>query len=66
MLKSYLKQDNIAPHFILFELDFNVKFPLLRLLIFLSDLKSTIPLINLYPGNIWKSRVLNFLFDYNF
>ena len=27
---------------ILFELDFNVKFPLLRLLQFLSDLKSTI------------------------
>ena len=32
-----------TPHiFILFELDFDVKFPLLRLLIFLSDLKSTI------------------------
>ena len=31
------------PHnIILFELDFNVKFPLLRLLQFLSDLKSTI------------------------
>ena len=31
------------PHnFILFELDFDVKFPLLRLLLFLSDLKSTI------------------------
>ena len=43
MLKSYLKQDDIAPHnFILFELDFDVKFPLLRLLLFLSDLKSTI------------------------
>ena len=28
--------------FILFELDFNVKFPLLRLLQYLSDLKSTI------------------------
>jgi hypothetical protein len=28
--------------FVLFELDFDVKFPLLRLLIFLSDLKSTI------------------------
>ena len=27
---------------ILFELNFDVKFPLLRLLIFLSDLKSTI------------------------
>ena len=25
----------------MFELDFNVKFPLLRLLLFLSDLKST-------------------------
>ena len=30
------------PNIILFELDFNVKFPLLRLLQFLSDLKSTI------------------------
>ena len=44
MLKSYLKQDNVAPNpnFILFELDFDVKFPLLRLLLFLSDFKSTI------------------------
>ena len=43
MLKSYLKQDNIAPHnIILFELDFNAKYSLLRLLHFLSDLKSTI------------------------
>ena len=47
MLKSYSKQDNIAPHphttlIILFELDFNVKFLLLRLLEFLNDLKSTI------------------------
>ena len=44
MLKSYLKQDNIAPHshnIILFELDFTLKFPLLRLLQFLNDLKST-------------------------
>ena len=33
----------LPPHnFILFELDFDVKFPLLRLLQFLSDLKSTI------------------------
>ena len=33
------------PHnFILFELDFDVKFPLLRLLLFLSALKSTIVL----------------------
>ena len=48
MLKSYLKQD---------KLDFNVKFPLLRLLL-LSDLKSNIlillslirtPYGNLYP-----------------
>ena len=51
-LKSYLlKQDNVAPHpppynFILFELDFDVKFPLLRLLLFLSDLKSAIFWIN--------------------
>ena len=46
MLKSYLKQDNVCPppthNIILFKLDFNVKFPLLRLLQFLSDLKSTI------------------------
>ena len=45
-LKPYLKQDNVAnnpPHnFILLELNFDVKFPLLRLLLFLSDLKSTI------------------------
>ena len=44
-LKSYLKQDNIAPpphNIILFQLDFNVKFPLLRLLQVLIDLKSTI------------------------
>ena len=45
-MKSYLKQDNVAPptphNFILFELDFDIKFPLLiRLLLFLSDLKST-------------------------
>ena len=32
-----------TPHnFILLELNFDVKFPLLRLLLFLSDLKSTI------------------------
>ena len=37
MLKSYLKQDNV-----LFQLDLNVKFPLLRLLHIVSDLKSTI------------------------
>ena len=44
-MQSYLKQDNVAtnPHnFILFELDFDLKFPLLRFLLFLSDLKSTI------------------------
>ena len=42
-MKSYLKQDNVAPHnFTLFELDFDVKFPLLRLLLFLNDLKNTI------------------------
>ena len=45
-LKSYLKQDDVAPYpntnFILFQLDFNVKFPLLRLLQFLADLKRTI------------------------
>ena len=38
MLKSYSKQDNI----ILFELDFDVIFPLLRLLQILSDLKSNV------------------------
>ena len=33
------------PHYIiLFELEFDVKFPLLRLLQFLSDLKSTTPI----------------------
>ena len=46
-MKSYLKQENVAPstpphNFILFELDFDVKFPLLCLLLFLSNLKSTI------------------------
>ena len=40
-----------TPHnFILFELDFDVKFPLLRPLLFLSDLKSTI-LRNLKSSN---------------
>ena len=54
MLKTYSKQDNIAPrspppppHTTLscfnYELDPNVKVPLLRLLQFLSDLKSTNP-----------------------
>ena len=33
---------SLRHNIILFELDFNVKFPLLRLLQFLSDLKSTI------------------------
>ena len=45
-MKSYLKQDPIMlppPHnIILFEKDFKLKLPLLRLLQFLSDLKSTI------------------------
>ena len=46
-MKSYLKQDNVAPHppphnYILLQLDFDVKFPLSRLLLFLIDLKSTI------------------------
>jgi hypothetical protein len=39
-LISYLKQDNVAPHphtIFLFELDFDLKFPLLSLLLFLSD-----------------------------
>ena len=40
-LKSYLKKD-----IIMFESDFNVKFPFLYLLPFLSDLKSTIGCIN--------------------
>ena len=35
MFKSYLKQDNVAPHP-------HTTLPLLRLLLFLSDLKSTI------------------------
>ena len=40
-----LKRSNLTPpphNIILFELDFSIKFPLLRLLQFLSDLKSTI------------------------
>ena len=49
-MKSYLKQDNVAPHSqsppppnsVLFQLDFDLKFPLLHLLLFLIDLKSTI------------------------
>jgi hypothetical protein len=44
-LKSYIKLPPTLTQLylnILFELDFNVKFPLLRLLQFLSDLKSTI------------------------
>ena len=41
----------------LFKLDFNVKFPLLRLLRFLSDLKSTI-MFALLIGNIahWSNN----------
>ena len=43
-LKSCLKQDNVAPlpphNIILFKFNFNAKFPLLRHLQFLSDLKS--------------------------
>ena len=46
MLKSYSKQDNVAPqpphNIILLEFYYNVEFPLLRLLQFLIDLKSTI------------------------
>ena len=47
MLKSYLNKIMLPPtapqhNIILFRLDFNIKFPLLRLLQFLSDLKSTI------------------------
>ena len=44
MLESYLKQDNVAPlpHTTLSCLNQTVKFPLLRPLQFLSDLKSTI------------------------
>ena len=42
--ERYRKQDNVAshPHTTLFELEFNVKFPVLRLLQFLSDFKSTV------------------------
>ena len=43
MLKSYLNKIMLPPYnIILFELDLDLKFPLLRLLQFLSDLKSTI------------------------
>ena len=46
MLKFYLKQENVpTPHshnIILFELDFNIKFSLIRLSQFLSDLKNFI------------------------
>ena len=53
-MKSYLIQDNVAsiPHnIILFELDFDLKFPLLHLLQFLSDLKSTVLVIKYTYGN---------------
>ena len=44
------------PHnFILFELDFEVKSPLLRLLLFLSDLKSTILLWYLIFFFLWEN-----------
>ena len=42
MLKSYLKQDNVVWGWGACVIDFNIKFPLLILLQFLSDLKSTI------------------------
>ena len=51
MLKSYLK-DDVAPHPHK-TLDFNVKFPFLRLLRFLSDLKSTIILSYCSNNIIW-------------
>ena len=45
MLKSYLEQGIVAPYphtsLFFFELDYNIKYPLLHLLQFLSDLKST-------------------------
>ena len=57
MLKSYLKQDNVTPrpnNLILFEFDFDVKFPLLRLLLFLSELKSTIFSIHFFSIYLFK------------
>ena len=45
MLKYYMIQDNVTPpphNIILFEKDFNAKFPMLCLLQFLSGLKNTI------------------------
>ena len=42
-LKSYLKQDNVAPHPTeLYLISIRFRFPLLRLLLFLIDLKSVI------------------------
>ena len=39
-----------------FELDFNVKFSLLCLLQFLSDLKSTVPNIPYLTNNLYAKR----------
>ena len=49
-------------NFILFKLDFDVKFPLLRLLLFLSDLKTTIVfgfkyLKGKFINNDYKKRI---------
>ena len=62
-LISYLKQDNVANkcpppqhNIILFELDLKVKFSLLHLLYFLTDLKNTIFFIH------FDSRFILFLY----
>ena len=63
-MKSYLKKDiekDIKDNFILFEVNFDVKLPLLRLLLFLSDLKNTI-LQNLIFFHQYNS--INFFFSW--
>ena len=47
------------PNFILFQLDFDVKFPLLRLLLFLIDLKSTILCHSLFCWGLTCHETLN-------
>ena len=58
MLKLYSKQDYDAHHrpphnIVLLQFDFNIKFPLLRLLQYLSDLKST---------NLFMNSKIQFMF----
>ena len=58
MFKSYLGNVTATPHkIILFELDFNAKFTLLRVSQFLGDLKSTILIHYSFILNIYLKYI---------